>query len=254
MPGTFKGKVVLVTGAGSGLGRASALTFAREGAKVVVGDIDDKGGQQTVEMVRKAGGEALFVKADVTKEAEVEALVNKAVQTYGRLDCAHNNVGTEELPTSLTEHTEEQWDRVVDANLKSVFLCLKHEIKYMESQGSGAIVNTSSIFGLTAAAGIAAYVASKHGVIGLTRAAAVEFGKAGIRVNCVCPGGMMGTAMYERIVAANPQIPDMVRETNPMGRDGEPEEVAEAVVWLCSDVASYVNGHAMSIDGGFAIV
>lgn len=254
MPGTFQGKVVLVTGAGSGLGRASALAFARGGAKVVVGDIDDKGGQQTVEMVRKAGGEAIFVKADVAKEAEVEALVKKAVQSYGRLDCAHNNVGTEEPPTPLTEHTQEQWDRVTGVNLKSTFLCLKHEIKHMASQGRGAIVNTSSIFGLTASPGIAAYVASKHGVIGLTRAAAVEFGKAGVRVNCVCPGGMMGTAMYERIVAADPKIPDMVRETNPMGRDGEPEEVAEAVVWLCSEAASYVNGHAMSIDGGFTVV
>ena len=254
MPRTLNGKVALVTGAGSGLGRASALAFAREGAKIVVADIDAKGGKDTVQMIEKAGGEALFVKTDVAKEAEVEVMVNRAVQTYERLDCVHNNVGVEELPTPFVERTEEQWDRVIDTNLKGLFLCMKHEIKYMVNQGGGTIVNTSSIFGLTGSPGVAAYVASKHGVVGLTRAAAAEFGRAGIRVNCVCPGGMRGTAMYDRIVAANPEIPDMVRETNPMGRDGEPEEVAEAVVWLCSDAASYVNGHAMSIDGGFAVV
>jgi NAD(P)-dependent dehydrogenase (short-subunit alcohol dehydrogenase family) len=254
MPRTLKGKVALVTGASSGLGRASALTFAREGAKIVVADIDAKGGKETVQMIEKAGGEALFVKTDVTKEDEVEAMVNKAVQTYGRLDCVHNDVGIEELPTPFTERTEEQWNRVLDVNLKGSFLCMKHEIKYMVNQGGGAIVNTSSIFGLTGSPGLAAYTASKHGIIGLTKAAAVEFGKVGIRVNCVCPGGMRGTAMYNRIVAANPEIPDMVRETNPLGRDGEPEEVAEAVVWLCSDAASYVNGNAMSVDGGFAVV
>jgi NAD(P)-dependent dehydrogenase (short-subunit alcohol dehydrogenase family) len=254
MPRTLKGKVALVTGASSGLGRASALTFAREGAKIVVADIDAKGGKETVQMIEKAGGEALFVKTDVSKEDEVEAMVNKAVQTYGRLDCVHNDVGIEELPTPFTERTEEQWNRVLDVNLKGSFLCMKHEIKYMVNQGGGAIVNTSSIFGLTGSPGLAAYTASKHGIIGLTKAAAAEFGRAGIRVNCVCPGGMRGTAMYNRIVAANPEIPDMVREANPMGRDGEPEEVAEAVVWLCSDAASYVNGHAMSIDGGFAVI
>ena len=254
MPRTLKGKVALVTGASSGLGRASALTFAREGAKIVVADIDAKGGKETVQMIEKGGGEALFVKTDVSKEDEVEAMVNKAVQTYGRLDCVHNDVGIEELPTPFTERTEEQWNRVLDVNLKGSFLCMKHEIKYMVNQGGGAIVNTSSIFGLTGSPGLAAYTASKHGIIGLTKAAAAEFGRAGIRVNCVCPGGMRGTAMYNRIVAANPEIPDMVREANPMGRDGEPEEVAEAVVWLCSDAASYVNGHAMSIDGGFAVV
>ena len=254
MPRTLKGKVALVTGASSGLGRASALTFAREGAKIVVADIDAKGGKETVQMIEKAGGEALFVKTYVSKLDEVEAMVNKAVQTYGRLDCVHNDVGIEELPTPFTERTEEQWNRVLDVNLKGSFLCMKHEIKYMVNQGGGAIVNTSSIFGLTGSPGLAAYTASKHGIIGLTKAAAAEFGRAGIRVNCVCPGGMRGTAMYNRIVAANPEIPDMVREANPMGRDGEPEEVAEAVVWLCSDAASYVNGHAMSIDGGFAVI
>jgi NAD(P)-dependent dehydrogenase (short-subunit alcohol dehydrogenase family) len=254
MAETFKGKVALVTGAGSGLGKATALTFVREGAKVIVADIDAKGGKETVEVIKKANGEAIFVKVDVVKEAEVEALVNKAVETYGRLDCAHNNVGIEELPTPFVERTEEQWDRILGVDLKSVFLCLKHEIKYMVNHGGGAIVNTSSIAGLTGAPGIAAYVASKHGVVGLTRAVGAEFGKAGIRVNCVCPAGMRGTAMYNRFGAACPQMADMVKETNPMGRDGEPEEVAEAVVWLCSDAASYVNGHAMSIDGGFAVV
>jgi len=253
MSGILTGKVALVTGAGLGLGRVTAIAFAREGAKVVVNDIDDKGGKDTVEMVKKAGGEAIFAKADVSKEKEVEAMVNKAIQTYGRLDCAHNNAGIDEPPMPFIERTEEQWDRVIDVNLKGVFLCMKHEIKYMVNHGGGAIVNTSSIAGLVAA-GPPIYTASKHGVNGLTKAAAAELGRAGIRVNAVCPAGMRGTGLYNRVLAVTPDIVDKIKEAVPMGRDAEPEEVAEVVVWLCSDKASFVNGTAMSVDGGFVIV
>lgn len=253
MSGILMDKAALVTGAGLGLGRATALAFAREGAKVVVNDINETDGKDTVEMVKKAGGEAIFVKADVSKEKEVEAMVNKAIQTYGRLDCAHNNAGIDEPPMPFTEHTEEQWDRVIGVNLKGVFLCMKHEIKYMVDHGGGAIVNTSSIAGLVAA-GPPIYVASKHGINGLTKAAAAELGRAGIRVNSICPAGMRGTGLYNRVLAITPDIVDKIKEAVPLGRDAAPEEVAEVVVWLCSDKASYVNGTAMSVDGGFVIV
>lgn len=251
MAGTFQGKVALITGAGSGLGRASALAFAREGAKVVVADVDVESGQQTVQLINKAGGEAIFVKVDVAKAAEVEAMVNKAVETYGRLDCAHNNVGIEELASPFTEGTEEQWEHIMNVDLKSVWLCLKYEISHMVKHGGGAIVNTSSISGLIGIPGIPMYTAAKHGVNGLTRVAAVEYAKAGIRVNAVCPAGMRGTGFYQRVVAFDPEVPRKIAELVPLGRDSEPEEVAEAVIWLCSDAASYVTGHIMSVDGGF---
>ena len=251
MAGTFQGKVALVTGAGLGLGRAAALAFAREGAKVVVADIDGKNGQQTVDMIKKAGGEALFIKTDVSKAAEVEAMVSKTVKTYGRLDCAHNNVGIEELPTPLTEGAEEQWDRIMDVDLKSVWLCLKYEISYMVKHGGGAIVNSSSIAGLTGAPGQPMYTAAKHGVNGLTKTAALDYAKSGIRVNAVCPAGMKGTGFYNRMAAFDPTLPAKVAGLVPLGRDSNPAEVAEAVIWLCSDAASYVTGHIMSVDGGF---
>jgi NAD(P)-dependent dehydrogenase (short-subunit alcohol dehydrogenase family) len=180
-------------------------------------------------------------------------MVNKAIQTYGQLDCAHNNAGIDEPPMPFIELTEEQWDRVINVNLKGVFLCMKHEIKYMVNHGGGAIVNSSSIAGLVAA-GPPIYTASKHGVNGLTKAAAAELGRAGIRVNAICPAGMRGTGLYNRVLAVTPDIVDKIKEAVPMGRDAEPEEVAEVVVWLCSDKASFVNGTAMSVDGGFVIV
>jgi NAD(P)-dependent dehydrogenase (short-subunit alcohol dehydrogenase family) len=251
MKGAFQGKVALVTGAASGLGRASALAFAREGASVVVADIDVKNGQRTVQMIEKAGGKAVFVKTDVTQRAEVEALIKKTVKTYGRLDYAHNNVGIEPMASSLIECTEEQWHQVLNSDLTSVWLCMKYEITYMVKHGGGAIVNTSSIAGLVGPEDVCEYIASKHGVNGLTKAAAVGFAKRGIRVNAVCPAGMRGTAMYKRVTSRDPGFaPKMVADI-PMGRDAEPEEVAEAVIWLCSDAASYVTGLCMAVDGGF---
>jgi NAD(P)-dependent dehydrogenase (short-subunit alcohol dehydrogenase family) len=246
----FQGEVALVTGAGSGLGRASAITFAREGAKVVVGDIDVESGQQTVQMIEKAGGQALFVKVDVTKEIEVKMLIDKAIETYGGLHCAHNNVGMEYF-VPLTECTEADWDHFMDLNLKSVWLCMKYEIKHMVKHGGGAIVNSSSIAGLVGAANSLTYVTSKHGVNGLTKVAAAEYGKMGIRVNAVCPIGMEGTGMHRRIMAKASEFAGKVLEWVPLGRSSHVQEVAEVVVWLCSKSASFVTGLPMPVDGGF---
>ncbi len=253
MAGILQGKVAIVTGAGMGLGQAAAIAFAREGAKVVVADIDVKNGQKTVEMIKKVGGEAVFIRTDVSKEADVEEMVAKTVATFGRLDCAHNNVGIEELPHPLTEGTNEQFDRLVAIDLKGIWLCMKHEIKYMETHGGGAIVNTSSIAGLIGAPGQAIYSACKWGVNGLTKSAAKDYAKKGIRVNSVCPAGMKGTGFYNRMLADQPGMAQGVIDLVPLGRDAQPEEVAEAVVWLCSDRASYVTGVNMPVDGGFTV-
>ncbi len=248
--GQLDGKVALITGAGSGIGRASALVFAREGAKVALADIVVEGGEETVRMVKEAGGEAFFIKADVSNAAEVEAMVNTVVDTYGRIDCAYNNAGIEGQLASTDEYAEDMFDKVIGINLTGVWLCMKYELPHMLKQGSGAIVNTASGAGLIGVAGMSAYVASKHGVVGLTKTAALEYAKSGIRVNAVCPG-LIQTPMVERITNGHPQLGEALVAAEPIGRTGRPEEIAESVVWMCSDAASFVTGHAMSVDGGF---
>jgi NAD(P)-dependent dehydrogenase (short-subunit alcohol dehydrogenase family) len=253
MPGRVEGKVTLVTGGASGIGRATALTFAREGAKLVIADMNADGGQQTVHMITEHGGEAIFVQTDVTQATAVAALISKAVETYGRLDCAHNNAGISgagiggDLRMLTAEYPEERWHQVIAINLTGVWLCMKYEIPQMLQRGGGAIVNTASVAGLVGSVGLSAYVASKHGVVGLTKTAALEYARQGIRVNCVCPGVIQTpmTASALRDPAWQAQI-----AARPMGRVGTPEEVAEAVVWLCSDAASFVTGHTMTVDGG----
>jgi NAD(P)-dependent dehydrogenase (short-subunit alcohol dehydrogenase family) len=226
------------------------LAFAREGAKVVVVDVVVDGGEATVKTIKEADGDAVFVKADVSQAAEVEAMVNKTVETHGRLDCAFNNAGIEGVQAPIVENPEENWDRVININLKGVWLCMKYEIPQMLKQGGGAIVNTSSVAGLVGFQGITPYVASKHGVAGLTKTVALEYATSGIRVNAVCPG-VIHTPMIDRFTGGDPEATAQFTSLEPVGRMGTPEEVAEAVVWLCSDAASFVTGHPMVVDGGF---
>jgi len=251
MSARMSGKIALVTGAGMGIGRASALAFAREGAKVVVSDINSDTGKETVSLIKEAGGEAVFVKADVSKSDEVQALINKTVETYGRLDYAHNNAGISGTPATPTaDCTEENWDNVMNINLKGTWFCMKHEIPVMLKNGGGAIVNTASKAGLIGAGhGVPAYVASKHAVVGLTKAAALEYAKKGIRVNAVCPGIVL-TELVQRFWDADPEVKEHAADDIPMGRLASPEEIAESVIWLSSDSASFVTGHALAIDGG----
>src|SRR5882762_10712550 len=247
----FEGKVALVTGAASGIGRASALAFAREGAKTVVADVLVEGGEETVRIIKEAGGDALLVRTDVSKAAEVETLIQKIVETYGRLDYAHNNAGIAGADAPTADCTEENWDHTIAINHKGVWLCMKYEIPQMLKQGGGAIVNTASVAGLVGLAGRAAYVASKHGVVGITRTAALEYAQQGIRVNCVCPGYIRTPMVAYVLQQAGAQLEEQMVAREPIGRLGTPEEVAEAVVWLCSDAASVVTGHTMTVDGGF---
>jgi len=245
----FEGKVALVTGGGSGIGRATSLAFANEGAKVVIDDINVEGGEETLAMVKSAGGEAIFVKANVSKATEVEALVQKAIDTYGRLDCAYNNAGVGEPLKRVHKTSEDNWDRVMATNLKGVYLCMKYEIPHMLKQGKGAIVNTSSLAGLKGLSGQAAYVASKHGVVGLTKSAAIEYATLGIRINCICPG-VINTPLIAPNMKDRPHVEKGYIDMEPIGRLGKPEEIASAVLWLCSDEASFAIGSIFSVDGG----
>ncbi len=250
---TLEGKVALVTGGSSGIGRATAIAFVRNGAKVVMADIDVEGGQETGRMIKQSGGDAIFIKTDVSKASEVIAMIDKTIATYGHLDCAYNNAGIlYRGPSQQTsECTEEDWDRLMSINLKGLWLCMKYEIRQMLKQGSGAIVNTSSIAGIVALRDSVAYNASKHGVTGLTRAAALEYAKSGIRVNAVCPGFIKTPMTEPPSESAAKAFAERMDRDMPMGRMGTPEEVAEAVVWLCSDAASFITGHPLAVDGGW---
>ncbi len=262
----FENKVALVTGAGSGIGRATAKAFAREGARTIVADISDAGGAETVRQIREAGGEAAFVRADVARAADCEAMVAKAVELYGRLDCAHNNAGIGGTRARTADRSEEEFDRMIAVNLKGVWLAMKYEIPAMLKNHRGAIVNTASVAGLVGMWKLSAYSASKHAVIGLTKSAALEYCRHGIRINAVCPGliytdlvrdavaGGSGAATPARRLMARafePLVKSVLSSRQPSGRAGTPEEVAEAVLWLCSEAAAYVNGIALPVDGGF---
>lgn len=247
MAGLVEGRVALVTGGGSGIGRQACLVFSREGAQVVVCDVVLEGGEETVSQIRQAGGQAMFIQADVAQAAEVEAVIARTVETYGRLDCAYNNAGIAGRTARVADDSEQNWDRVLSINLKGVWLCLKYEIAHMLTQGSGAIVNTASDAGLIGLRRAGAYVASKHGVVGLTKTAALEYATSNIRVNAVCPGPI-DTPMLR---GASERVIDAMATAQPNGRLGQPREIAEAAVWLCSDAASFVTGHPMPVDGGY---
>ena len=251
MIGRVENKIALVTGGGSGLGRATVQALAREGAKVLVADLNLESAHETVTMVAETGGEASAFAMDVTIAAQAEAMVQTTVERYGRLDCAFNNAGIPgKVGTSVIDYEEKDWDRVIAVDLKGVWLGMKYEIKQMLKQGGGVVVNTASIAGLVGLVGSSPYVASKHGVVGLTKTAALEFAQQNIRVNAVCPG-VFRTPLVEKIIAELPEREELYLSAQPIGRMGRPEELAEAVVWLCSDAASFVTGHAFPVDGGY---
>lgn len=251
--GWAKDKVALVTGGAAGIGRATALAFARAGAKVLVADINAEGGQETVRLIRDAGGEAEFMQVDVTRDDQVAAMVQRAVELFGGLDYAFNNAGIEGTLAATHEYPEDAWQRVIDINLTSVWRCMKHEIPVMLERGGGAIVNTASILGLVGFANAPAYTASKHGVVGLTKAAAQEYAEKGIRINAVCPGFIETPMVMERGVqlGKDKAAYEQVAGLHPVNRLGKPEEIANAVLWLCSPEASFVTGYPLAVDGGY---
>jgi NAD(P)-dependent dehydrogenase (short-subunit alcohol dehydrogenase family) len=255
----FQGKTALVTGGASGIGQVTAQAFAQEGARVIVAtDTNIKGGEETVRLIKAAGGEATFVKCDVTRAAEVEALVNQAVTIYGSLDYAFNNAGIgpdgkRVLIFTVADCPEEIWDRTLDINLKGVFLCMKYEIRQMLKQKRGAIVNTSSTGALKAVPGFAAYDASKAGLHGLMRVAALECATSGIRINAICPGPTDRTLLVENLTSTILKGKAEMAGVVPMKRLAQPEEMAAAVIWLCSDAASFITGQALPVDGGMTV-
>jgi len=246
----LKGKIALITGGSSGIGRAAAQLFSREGAKVVIADINVEGGEETVRSITDAGGEAHFVRTDVSKSAEVEALIKKIIEIYSRLDCAYNNAGILGDVVSVVDHTEENWDRVLETNLKGTWLCMKHEIPPMLEQGSGSILNTTATTGLyVGGKSRSAYSASKAGIVSLTKVAALEYAEYGLRVNVICPSAR--TIMMEKFFELNPEAEADFTAQMPMGRIFAPEEVVEGALWLCSDASSFVTGHVLAAEGGF---
>jgi NAD(P)-dependent dehydrogenase (short-subunit alcohol dehydrogenase family) len=248
--GSFTGKVAFVTGAASGIGRAAALAFSREGATVVLADVSEQGTSETARMIQQQGGRTLAVHCDVAREEDVETALDKAAETFGRLDVAFNNAGVEPKKVAPTAEWEaDEWDRILGIDLRGVFLCMKYEIPLILKQGGGAIVNTSSGAGVIGIKGSPAYTAAKHGVIGLTRAAALDYAAQNIRINAVCPG-YIDTPMMGRYTGGTAEGRAKVISEEPVGRMGTPEEIASAVLWLCSDDARFVIGHAMVIDGG----
>ena len=249
MTDSLAGKAVLITGGSSGIGRAAAVAFARRGARVVIASRRMTEGEETADLARQAGGEAIFVETDVTHASEVESLIGRVVSIYGRLDCAFNNAGITGDVARTAECTDENWDLTLAVNLTAVWRCMKYEIRQMLKQGGGTIVNNASAAGLVGLGGGPAYSASKGGVIQLTRTAALEYAKMGIRVNAVCPG-FIETPMTEAHSAVNPDLEPWIRKIQPMGRLGTAGEVAEAVTWLCSDAAAFVTGHALCVYGG----
>jgi NAD(P)-dependent dehydrogenase (short-subunit alcohol dehydrogenase family) len=258
MAGIVQNKIALVTGGSSGIGRATCLVFAREGAKVVIADIDLPGGEETVKMIKRVGGEATFIQTDVREAPQVEAMVDKIIKIYGRLDCAFNNAGVwGKHPETTHEHTEENWDYVINTDLKAVWLCMKYEIPQMLKQGKGTIVNTASALAYIAAFdGNPAYTAAKHGVAGLTKTAALEYAASGIRVNAICPGPTdtpLTECLKPKTEAEALESVRFTKQLIPIGRWAQPSEMAEPVVWLCSEASSFVTGLIMLVDGGYVI-
>jgi NAD(P)-dependent dehydrogenase (short-subunit alcohol dehydrogenase family) len=246
----FKDKVVIITGASFGIGKATARAFAREGAKLVISDVKDKEGEYLAEEIRKQGNDCIYVHCDISQPAEVQNMVRETIKHFGRLDIAYNNAGIEGELGFTADGSEENFDRVIGINLKGVWACMKYEIPEMLKNKKGAIVNCASIAGVIGSQGLPVYVASKHGVNGLTKNAALEYARQGIRVNSVCPAGVH-TPMLDRITETSPGLKDQLNALHPIGRAAQPEEIAEAVLFLCSDRASFITGHELLVDGGF---
>jgi NAD(P)-dependent dehydrogenase (short-subunit alcohol dehydrogenase family) len=246
----FSSKIVFVTGASTGIGQATALLFARSSARVALVDINEDLGLKTASMIKAAGGQAEFIKCDVSKEQQVQAAIAKTVQIYGGLDIAFNNAGIEGQTSPTAECTAENWHSVIETNLSSVWYCMKYQIPEMLKRGGGSIINCSSIAGLVGFSGIPAYVAAKHGVIGLTKVSALEYAKSRIRINAVCPG-VIQTPMIDRFSKGNAQALQQLQAAEPIGRIGQPNEISESVLWLASDASSFVTGHSLVVDGGW---